>query len=144
VLYVSHALDEVARLADHLVLMDAGRVLRRRPAGRDAGAAGPAAGARRRRRRGARRGAWWRATIALAAGCGWLWRRRLPACGPGTPACQVGQRVRLRVLARDVSLARAAADRHQHRQPVARHGRGPALALVRVRIGTAAHRSWRA
>ena len=27
VLYVSHALDEVARLADHLVLLDAGRVL---------------------------------------------------------------------------------------------------------------------
>ena len=33
VLYVSHALDEVARLADHLVLLDAGRVVASGPAG---------------------------------------------------------------------------------------------------------------
>ncbi len=32
VIYVSHALDEVRRLADHLVLMDAGRVVRSGPA----------------------------------------------------------------------------------------------------------------
>jgi molybdate transport system ATP-binding protein len=92
VIYVSHALDEVARLADHLVLMDPGRHV---------GAAGPAAGAGRRRGRGAR---WHRermrrtlATRALArARCHRRRRHAVQPVGPrpglrtrhaGAPAC---------------------------------------------------------
>jgi molybdate transport system ATP-binding protein len=151
VVYVSHAIDEVARLADHLVLMDAGRVravgpmtemLARLdlplPLGEEAGVVLPA-------RVGERDAAWQLARLDVqgtrkgthgGADCG-LWAR-----DPGLP---LGQPVRVRVLARDVSLTRspqtgtsivnqlsgiveAMADDASH----------PALALARVRVGSTA------
>ena len=80
VLYVTHAPDEVARLADHLVVLDAGRVTATGPAARTADAARPAAGARRRRRR-ADRGHGQRHRPGLAPDAG----RTSPAAGSACP-----------------------------------------------------------
>ncbi|HJV59487.1 MAG TPA: molybdenum ABC transporter ATP-binding protein [Albitalea sp.] len=147
IVYVSHAIDEVMSLADHLVWMEAGRVLASGPLtdmlarldlplplSDDAGVVLPA-------RVGERDAAWQLARLDVdgqargGAACG-LWAR-----DPGLP---LGKAVRVRVLARDVSLARTpqtgtsivnqmdgtvealAGDAH------------PALALVRVRVGSAA------
>lgn len=99
-LYVSHAPDEVARLADHLVLMEAGRVL----------ASGPASALMTRLdlplAHGDTAGAVVDAVVIgfdaafgltqLAFGGGTLW---LPHSG-----AHVGQAVRVRIQARDVSL----------------------------------------
>jgi molybdate transport system ATP-binding protein len=151
IVYVSHAIDEVARLADHLVLMGAGRVLA-------AGALtemlarldlplalGEDAGVVLAARVGARDAHWQLARLdvdaagAAPAGAEPGGDCRFWARDPGLP---LGQPVRLRVLARDVSLARtpqtgtsisnqlsgtveALADDASH----------PALALVRVRVG---------
>jgi molybdate transport system ATP-binding protein len=117
---VSHAIDEVARLADHLVLMDAGRVVAAGPLadvlarldlplarGEDAGVVLDAVVGERDRP--------WQLTGWTSAAGLQLWAR-----DQGLP---IGRAVRVRVLARDVSLARAPAGRHQHRQPAARHGR---------------------
>lgn len=101
VIYVTHALDEAARLADHLVLMQAGRVL----------AAGPAAEMMSRLDLPMSRlddaGAVLQATVVAhdtdygqtqLQVAGWpVWVGRSPAA--------VGQSVRLRVAARDVSVA---------------------------------------
>ena len=136
-LYVSHAPDEVARLADHLVVLADGRVQAEGPLaetltrldgplrlGEDAGVvlAGTLA----------ERDAEWHLVRVDFPG-GHLWTR-----DPGLP---VGKAVRVRVLARDVSLARQppwsssiqnvlpgvvdalAADEH------------PGVALVRVVVG---------
>jgi molybdate transport system ATP-binding protein len=100
VIYVSHAADEVARLADHLVLMEAGRVL----------ASGPANALMTRLdlplAHGDAAGAIIDATVAgfvaafgltqLAFAGGTLW---LPHGGT-----RIGQAVRVRIQARDVSL----------------------------------------
>ena len=139
IVYVSHALDEVTRLADHLVLMEAGRVLANGaltemlarldlPLHEEAGVVLPA--------RVAERDAGWHLARLTIEGRGnecSLWAR-----DPGLP---LGRAVRLRVLARDVSLTRTpqtgtsivnqlsgvvealAGDHH------------PALTLVRVRVG---------
>jgi molybdate transport system ATP-binding protein len=103
VLYVSHAFDEVARIADHLVLLARGRATASGPIGEllarpDLGF-GDGDGA----------AAWIEGTIAahdaayhlLAVDCpgGRFWL-------PGA-ARKAGQRVRLRIQARDVSLALA-------------------------------------
>ena len=103
-LYVSHDMAEVERLADHLVLMEAGRVIAAGPLERPAER--PVAAARRRRgtprsastrhRRGVRR----RLRAGDARGPG----RPLP--GARRPPGAVGQAARLRILAGDVSLAR--------------------------------------
>ena len=101
-LYVSHAPDEAARLADHLVALDAGRVV----------AAGPLAETLARADLPIRLGedagvvldatvaeidnAWHLARVEFPGGC--LWVR------DGGHA--VGKRLRVRVLARDASLAR--------------------------------------
>jgi len=100
-LYVSHAPDEVARLADHLVVLDAGRVLGAGPLtdtlarldlpirlGEDAGVVIEAVVAEHDRE-------WHLARVEFAGGS--LWVRDL-----GHP---LGQRVRMRILARDVSIA---------------------------------------
>jgi molybdate transport system ATP-binding protein len=141
IVYVSHAIDEVARLADHLVLMAGGRVRAEGPVadmlarldlpvahGDEAGVVLDGVVAERD-------AAWQLARLDVdGEGC------RFWARDQGLP---VGRRVRLRVLARDVSLART--------QPSGTsignllHGRveaiaddeHPALALVRVRIGAA-------
>ncbi|MBL0092632.1 MAG: molybdenum ABC transporter ATP-binding protein [Piscinibacter sp.] len=142
IVYVSHAIDEVARLADHLVLMDAGRVT----------AAGPLAGMLARLDLPVAYGD--DAGVVLDGVVGerderWLLARldvdgeacRLWARDQGLP---VGRRVRLHVLARDVSLTRTP----QTGTSIGNQLRGtieaiaddehPALALVRVRVGGAA------
>ena len=103
VLYVTHAPDEVARLADHIVVMDAGRAIASGPLtetlarldlpirlGEDAGVVLDAQVAERDT-------AWHLARVAFAGGS--LWVR-----DGGQP---IGQPVRVRILARDVSLALA-------------------------------------
>ena len=102
VLYVTHAIDEVARLADHLVLMDAGRVraagpvadLLARPDLAWAGA--DEAGVVVDAEVAAHDEAYALTRLAFAGGM--LWLGRVPHA-PGT-------RVRVRVPARDVSLVR--------------------------------------
>ncbi len=102
VLYVSHAIDEVARLADHLVMLRAGRVLAAGPLADllarpdlplsrpdDAGVVIMAEVAEHDRRYALTR-------IVFDGASLWV----------GTGATVPGQRVRARVLARDVSLAR--------------------------------------
>jgi molybdate transport system ATP-binding protein len=104
VVYVTHAIDEAARLADHLVMLAAGRVL----------AAGPVAELLSRAdlplTRHDEPGVVIDATVAehdRAYGLmrvtfvgGWLW--------VGDTDTPTGQRVRARVLARDVSVTRVA------------------------------------
>ncbi len=100
-LYVSHAPDEVARLADHLVVMDGGRILADGPLidtlarvdlpirlGEDAGVVLDAVVEQRD-------ADWHLARVAFAGGAVW-------ARDAGHPP---GHRVRVRILARDVSLA---------------------------------------
>ncbi|MBF0126902.1 MAG: molybdenum ABC transporter ATP-binding protein [Magnetococcales bacterium] len=100
-LYVSHARDEVARLADHLVVLDGGRVLGAGPLaemfarldlpirlGEDAGVVLEAVVTERDTE-------WHLAQVAFPGGH--LWVR-----DQGRP---VGHAVRVRILARDVSLA---------------------------------------
>ena len=100
-LYVSHAPEEVAQLASHVVLLEARRRARQRRDGRAADAAGPAAGARRQRP-GRARGDGARRTTAPTASRGVRFdggELLLPS------ACAVpGARRVVRVLARDVSL----------------------------------------
>lgn len=100
-LYVTHAADEVARLADSLVVLDQGRIKTAGPTadvlaridtpvvlGDDAGALLHGTVAERDER-------WHLARVDFGGGSLWLRDSGLA----------VGQRVRLRVLARDVSLA---------------------------------------
>jgi molybdate transport system ATP-binding protein len=138
-IYVSHAIDEVARLADHLVLMDAGRVVAegplpdmlarlevQSPLGEDAGVVLEAVVAERDAR-------WQLARLDVAGGGCSLWARDQGAL--------LGQKVRVRVLARDVSLAHApqpgssiANQLPGHVEAIADDTHA-ALALVRVRVG---------
>ncbi len=140
VLYVSHSPDEVARLADHLVVLDGGRVvaaggLRETLArldlpirlGEDVGAVLDATV-------GAIDDPWRLARVDFPGGSLWSRDRGVP----------VGRKVRVRVLARDVSLAR------QHPGPSSiqnvLEGRvdavadddHPSLVLVRVQVGASA------
>ncbi len=103
--YVTHALDEAARLADHLVLMDAGRVL----------GSGPAVDMFARLDTPM---STWDDAAALLQGCieahepeFGLSRLRVGdhAFWVGLSAAQVGQAVKVRVLARDVSVTLSAA-----------------------------------
>ena len=148
IVYVSHAVDEVARLADHLVLMDAGRVLASGPLTEMLGrldlpiAFGEEAGVVLTGRIGARDETWRLARLDVRraseddttdADCS-LWSR-----DPGLP---VGQAVRVRVLARDVSLTRtpqtgtSIGNQLQGTvEALADDATHPALALVRVRVG---------
>ena len=102
ILYVTHAMDEVARLADHLVLLDAGRVLAAGPLAEllarpdlplarqdDAGVVVEATVAEHDRAYGLSR-------VVFGGGALWV----------GETAAGPGQAVRARVLARDVSVTR--------------------------------------
>ncbi|WP_201244852.1 molybdenum ABC transporter ATP-binding protein [Halochromatium salexigens] len=102
VIYVSHSPDEVARLADHILVMDAGRVLASGPLnetlsrldlpirlGEDAGVVLDG--------RVAERDARWHLLRVACCGAS-LWTRDTGA--------EIGAHVRLRILARDVSLTR--------------------------------------
>lgn len=103
VLYVSHAPDEVARLADHIVVLDAGRAVASGPLtdtlarldlpirlGEDAGVVLDGTVAERDDR-------WHLARVAFPGGAVWV---RDGGHAPGHP-------VRVRILARDVSLSLA-------------------------------------
>jgi molybdate transport system ATP-binding protein len=140
VLYVSHSPDEVARLADHLVVIEGGRVLAQGPLeellsrvdlpirlAEDVGVVLEGTV-------GARDGAWHLARVDFPGGALWSRDHELP----------LGHRVRVRVLARDVSLATEAPGRTSITNSLSgvvdaivgeEH---PALALVRVRVGTSA------
>jgi molybdate transport system ATP-binding protein len=137
VLYVSHAADEVSRLADHIVVMEGGRALVQGPLsetlarldlpirlGEDVGAVFEATVAERDAE-------WHLARVDFDGGE--LWVR-----DSGTA---LGQRVRLRILARDVSIATS---RHEdvsimNMLPATVTGHAgedhPALVLVQLRIG---------
>jgi molybdate transport system ATP-binding protein len=137
VLYVSHSPDEVARLADHLVVLEGGRVLADGPLaetlarldlpiqlGEDVGAVLDATV-------GAIDETWHLARVDFPGGQLWTRDRGVP----------VGRTVRVRVLARDVSLA------CQHPGPssiqnvlpgrvdAVADDEHPGLALVRVQVG---------
>lgn len=103
VLYVSHAPDEVARLADHLVVMEDGRVLASGTLnetltrldlpirlGEDAGVVLDGQVAERDER--------WH-LLRVQCGGGGLWVR--------DSGVAIGHRVRVRILARDISIAHA-------------------------------------
>ncbi len=139
ILYVSHAADEVARLADHLVVLDAGRALASGPLaetlarldlpirlGEDAGTVLEATV-------GALDADWHLARLDFPGGH--LWAR-----DAGLP---VARRVRVRILARDVSLALAPPGPssiqnllHGRVDAIASDGH-PGSALVRVAVGDA-------
>ncbi|MGL6110317.1 MAG: molybdenum ABC transporter ATP-binding protein [Rubrivivax sp.] len=139
VVYVSHALDEVAQLAHHLVLMERGRIVADGPladmlARLDLPTArGESAGVVLDGVVAERDATWALARLQLGATESSLWTR--------DSGLALGSAVRVRVLARDVSLARTA-------QPGSSIGNQlpatveliaddehPALALVRVRVG---------
>ncbi|MBP7711667.1 MAG: molybdenum ABC transporter ATP-binding protein [Gammaproteobacteria bacterium] len=137
VLYVSHAPQEVARLADHLVVMDGGRAVASGPLaetlarldlpvrlGEDAGVVLEAV-------IGKRDADWSLARADFPGGSLWVEDTGLP----------IGRRVRVRILARDVSLA---LERPEHTsiqnllpgQVAEVSGEShPALTLVRVQVG---------
>lgn len=139
ILYVSHSLAEVARFADHLVVLEHGKVA----------ALGPIADVLSRvdipvclgdeagvvlKARVVERDARWHLTRVAFDG-GQLW---LPEGGDG-----MGDEIRIRILARDVSLARSS---HQDSSILNRLAaevieiapdRDQAMALVRLKMGTA-------
>jgi molybdate transport system ATP-binding protein len=139
--YVSHAVDEVARLADHVVLMESGRVRAEGPVSELLArldlpvARDEAAGVVLDAVVGERDAQWHLVQLDIdGAGCV-LWAR-----DQGLPR---GRRVRVRVLARDVSLAHAPlagssiGNQLQGTVEAVADDAHPALALVRVRVGTA-------
>jgi len=101
-LYVSHAADEVARLADHLLLLDAGRVRAAGPITELLGrldppvALGDQLGVVLATRAAERDPAFHLVRLQFDGGS--LWAR--------DPGQALGQRLRVRVLARDVSISR--------------------------------------
>jgi molybdate transport system ATP-binding protein len=136
IVYVSHAVAEVARLADHVVLMEAGRVVASQPvaemlarldlplpAGEDAGVVLQGVVA-------ALDAEWQLARLDVPGAS--FWSR-----DPGLP---LGHAIRLRVLARDVSLSHGPieASSIQNQLPafveaIAEDAQHPAQVLVRVR-----------
>ncbi|QSR84933.1 molybdenum ABC transporter ATP-binding protein [Methylacidimicrobium sp. B4] len=136
ILYVSHSPDEVARLADHLVAMEGGKVLAAGPLtetlarldlpfrlGEDAGAVLDATV-------GAVDKEWRLARMDFDGGSLWA----------PDPGLTVGRRIRVRVLARDVSLAEepgTSSIQNVLRGQVDAIGADehPGLALVRLRVG---------
>jgi molybdate transport system ATP-binding protein len=138
IIYVSHFPDEVARLADYIVAMEGGRSL----------AQGPLAETLTRTDLPIRIGEdacaiveaiigkvdvdWHLARVDFAGGSLWL----------RDPGLAVGNRVRVRILARDVSLARLPPQQSsiQNVLPGKVDAIGedehPGLAIVRIRLGT--------
>jgi molybdate transport system ATP-binding protein len=136
VIYVSHAANEVARLADHLVVLDQGKAVAQGPladvlarldlpipSGEEAGVVLAAKVAERDE-------AWALARFEFSGGS--LWAR-----DQGAP---VGKQVRVRVLARDVSvsLGQAADSSILNQLPgtveAIGPGEHPAQALLRIRL----------
>jgi molybdate transport system ATP-binding protein len=142
IVYVSHAIDEVARLADHIVLMEAGRVVAAGPLAETLSRLdlhlplGQEAGVVLDGVVGARDAQWHLARLDLhGAGTASIWSR--------DQGLAVGHAVRLRVLARDVSLTRAAqtgtsiSNQLPATVEAIADDEHPASALVRVRVGSA-------
>ncbi len=139
VLYVTHAPDEVARLADHLVALEAGQVVAAGPLAETLTRVdgpirvGEEAGAILEGRVAERDARWHLARVVIDGGGGAaLWTR-----DEGLP---VGSAVRLRVLARDVSLtAQPSPSSIQNVLPGEVEAFGddehPALVRVRLRVG---------
>ncbi len=137
VIYVSHSPDEVARLADHLVAMDSGRVVADGPLGETLARLdlpirlGEDVGVVLDATVGEIDSEWHLARVDFAGGSLWTRDRGVPT----------GKRVRVRVLARDVSLA----VRHPEPSSIQNVLDGtveslgdddhPGLLLVRVQIG---------
>jgi molybdate transport system ATP-binding protein len=100
-LYVTHSMEEVARLADHLLVLHGGRVKASGPAGEvlasvdNPSIVGEDAGVLLSGRIARRDEAWQLSCVDFAGGS--LWVR--------DQGWEAGRAVRLRVLARDVSLA---------------------------------------
>ena len=138
VLYVSHSPNEVARLADTLVVMDNGRVVASGPLAQTLAridlpiTLGDDAGAVLDGTVGEVDHGWHLARVDFSGGSLWVRDQGLP----------VGRRVRVRVLARDVSLAEEPGTSSIQNvlrgcvDAVADDGH-PGLALVRVRVGDA-------
>ena len=140
VLYVSHAPDEVARLADHIVVMEAGRVVAQGPLvdtlaridlpiklGEDAGVVLDGHIAERDEN-------WHLARVAFDGGSVWV----------RDSGHAIGDHVRVRILARDVSIALEP----QHDSSIINtlpasvteiaDDAHPALALVKLQVGKSA------
>ena len=137
VLYVSHSPDEVARLADHIVVLDAGRAVAAGPLkdtlarldlpihlGEDAGVVLDAVVAERDEK-------WHLSRVEFPGGS--LWVR------DGGHA--LGQKVRVRILARDVSIALQRSTHTSIQNCLSAvideiaDDHHPALALVRLKVG---------
>ena len=137
-LYVTHAMDEVARLADTLVLLEAGQVRACGPVAevmvQHLAAGGDEAGALLEATGRGRDATWKLAEVFFDGGSVWL---------RDSPALEPGRRVRVRVLARDVSLALAAPAGTSIQNQLActvesiRPDSHPSQVLVRLRCGTA-------
>ena len=137
VIYVSHSPDEVARLADHLVAMENGRVVAAGPLGETLARLdlpirlGEDVGVVLEATVGEIDAAWQLARVDFPGGGLWTRDRGLPA----------GRRVRVRVLARDVSLAlgEPGASSIQNNLDGIVESLGddehPGLLLVRVQVG---------
>jgi molybdate transport system ATP-binding protein len=137
VLYVSHAPDEVARLADHIVALEAGRVVAQGPLEETLARVdlpiklGEDAGVVLEGRVAERDAEWHLARIEFPGGS--LWVRE--------GGHNVGERVRVRILARDVSLARTphAGTSILNTLPAvvvdSVDDAHPALTLVKLRVG---------
>lgn len=140
VLYVSHSPDEVARLADHIVAMDSGKVQATGPLGEtlarldlpvrlgeDAGVVIDAVVAERDER-------WHLVRVEFAGGSLWVRDNGLP----------IGHHARVRILARDVSLAHSRGEDTSilnalpARVAAIADDTHPAQALVRLEVGNAA------
>ncbi len=138
IVYVSHAIDEVARLAHQLVLLEHGRVVASGALGEVMArldlptARGDAAGVVLDATVAERDAQWQLVRLQVGADFS-VWAR--------DPGFELGRALRLRLLARDVSLTRAP----QTGTSIGNQLRGtveaiaddehPALALVRVRVG---------
>ena len=137
VLYVSHSPDEVARLADHLVVLEDGRVR----------ASGPLAESLVRLdlpvRLGEDVGAVLDGTVAVIDEAWHLARVDFPGGGLWTPdrGLAIGRRVRVRVMARDVSVSRVRPGQTsiqnvlRGRVDAIADDQHPGLELMRVQIG---------
>jgi molybdate transport system ATP-binding protein len=138
IIYVTHSPDEVARLADHLVVLDQGRVLASGalsetlarldlPLGEDSGVVIAA-------QVGAVDSTWHLARLDFAGAS--VWTR--------DPSLAVGSAVRLRILARDVSLSLSQPQQSsiqnvlQGQIDAFGDDAHPGLILVRVRVGPTA------
>ena len=137
VLYVSHSPEEVARLADHLVVLQDGRVLAAGPLGETLARIdlpirlGEDAGVVIEARIAERDATWHLARVSFPGGSLWV----------KDSGHAVGQAVRVRILARDVSIARGRVEQTsiQNILPARIVAIGedshPSLALVKLAIG---------